>query len=979
MPSALCLPIELLCCISEYLDYSADLSSWSRSCRVFHVALTPLLYHNVKDKPTLMLWACEKGRLDTVRHLLNAGADPNVRCEVEFQPIEDHNPHIQLPSLNNDFDLNMIEHFEEGYYHVKLWPDGAGPYSFRKSFWTPLHIATACGNDKLVVLLLDNGADINALSHAFCSCVIPPRRDIITLWTPLHTSICRGRASTTRLLLSRGASTKVMPGYQNPKTKRHFTALHSACIAGLLDAARGLVDGGYQTDVTVRDHKDLAPLAYAFFRGNWGIIDFLLEHGADINAKMGSLNALGYACLLGYYAEALRLLDLGAKVEGPNYFHLIAVAGARYIPSSRSSEQKKFRLELVEKLIKCGIDVNDRGLVNATNWGTSGTTALIRASSFHRVDVVKALLRSGADVRATHPIVRGKCALEKAVRRSSNKPLPPKGAMVNTVKTLLERMAETPDTIPRLVDINVQPDTIESNTDDDITAKAIELRVGCHGKHEDRLEVLALLLRYETAVEIAKIKCNLVYTSMVATDFDISNLLLKNGFSQLYEPQLEYLMREFIRTDNFKGLCYILDHFSEIDPGMSNGRLLCSAVYFGRENCVELLINRGVSIKSRDVNNNSLLVVACMQRHRRIVRLLLENGVDPDEWAQKRRLIKIMSEGDAIKILLLFLDYGASIHSFPPEKPTRYPPGMGLLDAAICNGYANVVKMVLEHKNYGSPTDEEISTHWQNIINPPFICQVHVFKTLFDSKRFDKDQIFTITDTEHCGVVTTPLHLSAAISLTQDKTSVIHELIRCGANIHKRLPIRQKGQVNTPGPESKPKDTERFNFDGTTPLEWAIDFSSISAVRALLVKGFEYDQSPTPETETPRMNRTDMILYAKAACRRQDPKMLFLLFEKGLDHTICDEDGNTMVHMICDYVKTFWPNDNPEQTMEGIAERSAFPLIACLQQHVPYEVRNKNGDSGLDRALQIMKYSGPCEFHQILAKHWRERIDYVEG
>ncbi|KAI0799025.1 hypothetical protein GGR55DRAFT_523577 [Xylaria sp. FL0064] len=75
---ALRLPIELLFLISTYLDSPADLSSWSRSCRGFHLALRPLLYRHVKDDAAVLCWACDEGRLETVSHLLNAGANANV-------------------------------------------------------------------------------------------------------------------------------------------------------------------------------------------------------------------------------------------------------------------------------------------------------------------------------------------------------------------------------------------------------------------------------------------------------------------------------------------------------------------------------------------------------------------------------------------------------------------------------------------------------------------------------------------------------------------------------------------------------------------------------------------------------------------------------------------------------------------------------------------------------------------------------------
>ncbi|KAI1406764.1 hypothetical protein F5Y13DRAFT_176397 [Hypoxylon sp. FL1857] len=58
---------------------------------------------------------------------------------------------------------------------------------------TALHLAASLGYDDVVVLLLDYGADINALSQGFCGCNYRLGNDdsdkVKPWWMPLHTAI----------------------------------------------------------------------------------------------------------------------------------------------------------------------------------------------------------------------------------------------------------------------------------------------------------------------------------------------------------------------------------------------------------------------------------------------------------------------------------------------------------------------------------------------------------------------------------------------------------------------------------------------------------------------------------------------------------------------------------------------------------------------------------------------------------------------
>ncbi|KAI0976954.1 ankyrin repeat-containing domain protein [Xylaria arbuscula] len=1020
MSPALQLPLELIHWISTYLEDAADLSSWSRSCRAFRAVITPLLYRLVKDDLKVIFWASSVGpgananalwiqrepRWWTLQGLCKADVD--ARAWSSPAPLArelEMKRHIREKSFMGRSDaarwlmkltgldetvLTVARYFEDNFrmndlvdgaravQHYLRPPWGSDDTDTRtwSCYWTPLHVAAALGDDELVTLLLDNGADINSLSRLFCSCLMPPKDDVAPLWTALHSSICYKQDSTTKLLLSRGASTNITQRYLgiDGTEENQFTALHSACLLQNLDIARVLVEGGYQPDVTICDRQKLTPLAYAVFRGDWTIIHFLLEHGGNINAKIGPVEILGYACLMGYYLEALRFLDVGAipqrhsdSYDPPPYFHLTAVAGApSNIASYRAQKQKEFRLPLANRLIKQGVDINEMSI--------NGTTALAAAANLCRSDIVEALLRSGAHV------FHYEYALQKAVSLGPEQSKEaPKGAMLSTVRILLKAMVETLD----LLSVSRFVECYNSVTYHDLAVvNTLQLICRQSSQHKDKLEVLALLLTYKRAVQIANDK-HLVYESLVLRDFDITNVLLENGVNPPSEQQFQDVIETFVCFEIVEGLSYILNRFPDMAHLIRNDQLLWRAVYNHWNKSAKLLIEEGVSIHSQNEAGSSMLYVASIGRDKTIVELLLKNGADPDECTEGVALATLVAWnrniGD-IPIIQLLLDYGASIHSPPPGKPTLLSD-MGFLDIVITAKLINTVKQIVRHQSCGSPTDEEASSHWRAIMSHPnhvngLARKTPMIDTILSSGKFNVNQIFPITvDERGSAELSTPLHLCIATHAGGGSED-IEKLITYKADAHMVVAVQPNCQVHT----LQPQDSKRRRFEGTTPLEWAIKFSTVSVVRAL-VRDLHRDLGcNAPLNARFEERKKDMMLrYGKAACQCEKPKMVALLFSRGLDPATRDEKGNTMAHMICDYAEKLSPNDYPAWRMASVAQSAAHSVVACLVWGVDFYKKNMVGVSGIDRVLGIRKYTGSCEYRRELAGYFRDYIDYVEG
>ena len=124
-----------------------------------------------------------------------------------------------------------------------------------------------------------------------------------------------------------------------------------------------------------------------------GAVQFLLQHGADVDATQGDLSDLSYPLPLaaerGNFEVAQMLLQRGAdvnfrKYSGETPLHLASIY------TSRSGEGT--RLDLVQLLFEYGADVNSR------DWHQ--TTALHHASLLRNLDVAQMLLNRGANVNA---------------------------------------------------------------------------------------------------------------------------------------------------------------------------------------------------------------------------------------------------------------------------------------------------------------------------------------------------------------------------------------------------------------------------------------------------------------------------------------------------------------------------------------------------------------------------------------------------
>lgn len=298
---------------------------------------------------TALIKASQKGHLEVVKYLISKGAN------MDYLRSHIHSTALMWASSEGHLEI------------VKVLVENGADLNIKGSSGDTALIEASCGGHfEIVKVLVEGGADVNI------------------------------RNNTNRTALEKSATDEIWD-YLEDKTNDinlNYALVNFVCHNNLGKVKYLIEKRG--ADINGENGQPLRTASTE--KGHLEMVKYLVEHGADVNAKCGSKypdleTALSNASEGGYLEMMKYLLANGAIIDG-------------YVLCETASYGS---VESMKLLIENGADINSAD-IQASNG--KGDTALIIALKYKNTPMVQLLIENGADIFAQNN--EGKTALDYA-------------------------------------------------------------------------------------------------------------------------------------------------------------------------------------------------------------------------------------------------------------------------------------------------------------------------------------------------------------------------------------------------------------------------------------------------------------------------------------------------------------------------------------------------------------------------------------
>jgi ankyrin repeat protein len=330
---------------------------------------------------TAIMLAARTGKTDAVRVLIEAGANLNAQekwggTTALMWAVAERHPDAAKALINAGADVNARSSYVaaangrgfEGRTPLANVAD-AKPADFASGWLTPLMFAAREGDVELARLLVDGGADVNAVAGdgktALAMAIFNGNYDVGSFLVDRHADV--NQADAQRFTPLFWAADR-----RNMETAPNFPWMVTKDPLPLI---RQLLDAGANPNALINNTprarmREGSPrivfataLMRAAFAGDLALVQLLLEHGAD------------------------------PKVVSRDRETMVsAAAGLAFIHGYHRGKSPEERLQVVKRFVELGNDVNQPD--------DYGITPLMAAANYGHVTIIQFLIDAGADLGA---------------------------------------------------------------------------------------------------------------------------------------------------------------------------------------------------------------------------------------------------------------------------------------------------------------------------------------------------------------------------------------------------------------------------------------------------------------------------------------------------------------------------------------------------------------------------------------------------
>ena len=750
-----------------------------------------------KDICTEVSWiqlqaACIQENTQYVLCLLDANTDVNHASSAGYTSL-----HIAVSKSNIDLVTLLLDH-DVNVNSVTI--DGR----------TPLHIAAEKGDEIIIQKLLTHGADPslkdspgNTSLHVAVR-VKGEAKPII--WKigaskirhfPASYHICS--TQTVQAIIDHGADV-------NAVNNRGQTALWFACIDGQNSIVKFLLDAG--ADPTIADRYEDTCL-HAAIHGNCSTetIQKILDHGAPVNAVNKDVaTPLLLACSTAQ-AETVKIL-LVAKAD-PNSAN---ADGDACLHVAMAADCNK---ETILEIISYGADVN------AVN--KRGRTALLLGCFYRQMDAVKILLEAQADpaiadeegFSCLHAAIDGYCS------KDTLQALIDHGAHIAAIRkdgtNALLRACTTgqSESVSFLVEAGA---CVNITNSDGNTCLHLAVKGECNKDavqeiiEHGMININAVNKHCETALLLACESAQAKTVNLLLQKLADPNISDGRGFTSLHAAVHGCCANETLQEIiNHKAQLYCQDNHGETalfnacsyrqqesvkillkaesNPNIADNNddtSLHAAVRGGcSKTIIHMIIDQGVEVNATNKQNETALLVACVNKHVGAINVLLNGSADPniteDTYGYACLHIAVR-QGCSTEVVQAIIDHGADVNATNNENQTA-------LQMACIYKHEGAINVLLNTNADLNITDTYGETCLHTAVRQG--CSIEVVQAIIDhgadvnaTNKNNKTALMKGCYNKHEGAINVLLNASADLNITDGTygDTCLHKAVRQGCS-----------------------------------------------------------------------------------------------------------------------------------------------------------------------------------------------------